>query len=68
MNLRDYLYHNRISVSEFSETIDYSRTHISGVLHGKLRPSSRLARAIEKATNGEVTVEELMKDIGKEGE
>jgi len=57
MTLRDYLFHNRMSVKQFSETLDYSRTHLSGIIHGKLKPSKRLAKAIEKATNGEVTAE-----------
>ena len=64
MNLREYLFINRLSVKEFSEKVDYSRTHISGIMHGKLKPSPKLARRIEKETNGEVTIEELMKGEG----
>lgn len=62
MTLRDYLYYNKISVKEFSESLDYSRTHMSAIIHGRLKPSKRLAKAIEKATNGEVKAEELLKE------
>lgn len=61
MKLREYLFVNRISVKEFSKSVDYSRTHLSGVVNGKLKPSKKLARAIEKATQGEVSIEELTK-------
>jgi DNA-binding transcriptional regulator YdaS (Cro superfamily) len=61
MDLREYLFIHRLSVKDFSEKLDYSRTHLSAIVHGKLKPSKRLARAIERETNGEVTVEELLK-------
>jgi plasmid maintenance system antidote protein VapI len=62
VNLRDYLYHNRISVTEFAKNIDYSRGHLTSIINGKLRPSKKLARQIEKATNGEVKAEELLNE------
>lgn len=61
MDLREYLFRQRISVQEFAEKLEYSRTHLSLIVNGKGRPSPRLAKAIEKATNGEVTAEELLK-------
>lgn len=60
MNLRDYLYYNKISVKDFSKNLDYSRTHISAIIHGRLKPTKRLAKAIEQATNGEVKAEDLI--------
>lgn len=61
MDLREYLFRKRITVKEFSETLDYTRTHLSQIINGNRSPSKRLARSIEKATNGEVTAEELLK-------
>ena len=61
MNLREYLFVHRLSVKEFSETLGYSRTHLSAIVHGKFKPSKKLAQYIEKMTNGEVKVEDLMK-------
>lgn len=67
MNLREYLFINRLSVTEFSEKLEYSRTHLSAIIHGKLKPSKRLAKAIEKATNGDVTIQEVLSEYkGKE--
>lgn len=65
MNLREYLFLKRMSVTEFSELVDHSRNYISQIVNGKYKPSKRLARAIEKMTNGEVTAQELMQDIPK---
>ena len=61
MQLKLYLIKNRLTIKEFCEMIGYSRNQISGIANGKLKPSIRLARVIENATNGEVTVEELLK-------
>lgn len=61
MNLRDYLSMHRIAVTDFSELVDYSRTHISAIVNGKLKPSPKLARRIEKETKGEVKAEDLLK-------
>lgn len=61
MQLKLYLVKNRLTIKEFSDMIGYSRNQISGIANEKLKPSLRLAKVIENATNGEVTVEELMK-------
>lgn len=61
MELREYLFRKRKSVTEFAKEIDYERTHISAIMSGRKKPGKKVARAIEKATNGEVTAEELLK-------
>lgn len=61
MNLREYLFHNRLSVKKFSEILDSSRNYISQVVNERVVPSKKLARNIEKATNGQVTSKELLK-------
>lgn len=65
MDLREYLFHKRLSIKEFGEMVDCTRPYISAVVHGRLIPSIRLAKSIETVTNGEVTAESLLKK--KEG-
>jgi transcriptional regulator with XRE-family HTH domain len=65
MNLKEYLYLKKVTIKDLSELLDYSRPHLSGVVNGKLKPSRKLARAIQKYTNGEVTMEEIFKTYGK---
>lgn len=60
MDLREYLFRNRLTVKEFSEKIKYQRTYISAVIHGKT-PGKKLASAIEEATAGEVKAKDLLK-------
>lgn len=60
MNLREYLFRNNVQINDFSLFLGYRREHISNVIHGRRRPSKRLAQAIEQATKGEVTAEELL--------
>lgn len=64
MNLKEYLFLHRISVSEFSHKIKCNRSYFSRLINGHVKPGKRLAEDIEQATNGEVTAEELLK--GKE--
>lgn len=61
MKLREYLFVKKMTIQEFSENIDYSRVHISGIVNEKLKPSRKLAKRIEKETKGEVKAEELLK-------
>jgi transcriptional regulator with XRE-family HTH domain len=61
MEIKLYLAKNRMTIKEFCELIGYSRNQISGIINGKLKPSIRLAKTIEQATNGEVKAEELLK-------
>lgn len=69
MKLALYLAKHNITIKAFSEQIGYSREQISGIKRGKLRPSPRLAKIIETATNGEVKAKDLLNaQIDKKGE
>lgn len=65
MELRLYLKKNRLTVNEFCEKVNYSRTHVSAVINKRFRPSKKLAKLIEQATNGEVTMEEILESTNK---
>jgi DNA-binding transcriptional regulator YdaS (Cro superfamily) len=60
MRLDIWLRTKRITITDFAESMDMSRGHIQKICSGILKPSSKLARNIEKATNGEVTAKELL--------
>ncbi len=62
MELKEYLIKNRIPVTEFAESIGYTRNYINLIVNKRVVPSSRLALVIEKATDGEVTTSELLKN------
>ncbi len=51
MDLRRYLFENRITQRQFANMIDYNRCYVSMITKGKI-PGAKAARAIEKATNG----------------
>lgn len=61
MDLRTYLFNHRMKVAEFGRRINFSAIHLHKIIHGERKPSLKLAKIIEKETNGEVTIEELMK-------
>ena len=62
MKLKDWLYHNEITISQFARDMDVGRNWISDIIHRRKRPSKRLARDIENATNGEVRAISLRGD------
>lgn len=60
MELKKYLFLKRINITEFSEKIEISRSYLSAIANGKLIPSRKIARQIERATEGEVTAKEIL--------
>lgn len=67
MKLREYLFYNSISVKAFSQIIGCTRVHLSEVIHGRRKAGKRLAKDIERATEGKVTTKEIL-DLYKESE
>ncbi len=61
MDLRTYLFRHRIKIAEFGRRINFSAIHLHKIISGERKPSKKLAKIIEQATNGEVTIQELMK-------
>lgn len=66
VKLRNYLKFNKIKTTEFAKAVDVKRPYLSRLLHGHKKPSKRLARDIEIATNGEIKATELILLEGKE--
>ena len=67
MHLREYLWNHKITIQQFAEKIKYNRHYISQIMRGEKVPSQRLAEDIERATNGEVKAEDILK-IKKDNE
>ena len=61
-SLKDYLNHYNISVHKFSQRTFINREYLRDVLLKNIIPTLEMAKIIEKETNGEVTVSELMRD------
>jgi len=61
MDLKEWLFFERRSITEFAEMIDYSRQHLTGIISGRHSPSRKLIKRIERATNGQVTREDYKK-------
>jgi len=62
MDLRQYLFDKRIKIAEFSRMLDYSRNHLNQVVLGNMPITEKLARAIERVTNGDLKKEDLIKE------
>jgi hypothetical protein len=62
MNLRVYLAIENMSVTEFSKKINYNLTYISKLIGGKHHAGRKLAKIVEKATDGKVKMPISEKD------
>lgn len=60
MNLKEWLFRNNTKITDFARQVEVDRTHINLIVLGKKTPSPKLAAKIEKATNGEVSLRELL--------
>ena len=61
MDLREYLFREKMKVSDFAKKINYSRIHVNEVMLGTRKPGKGLALTIHYATDGKVSFEEVMK-------
>lgn len=61
VKLKIYLVKNNMTLTAFCEKINYDITYISKIAKGRRKPGIKLAKIIQEATGGEVTIEDLMK-------
>lgn len=55
MKLKDFLYFEKISITDFAKSAGISRNHMSGVANGFRCPSRSLMGYIKLLTHGKVT-------------
>lgn len=60
MTLRDYLDSQKMGASSFAKKAGMKQPYTSLIINGKRKPSAPLALRIEQATNGVVTLRELL--------
>lgn len=63
MNLKEYLDEKRMTYREFAEILGIHLHSLKNIVYGKRNPGLALALKIEIYTDGEVTTEDLMKNI-----
>lgn len=61
MNLKEYLFYEKQSITDMAKLLKISRNHLSRIACGKMKPSWRLARDIEQMTKGKVIAEDLLR-------
>jgi len=62
MDLREYLYQKRMKIKDFSQILEYDRSQVTQVIGGKRKPGRKMIMRIERATEGLVTKEDLLKN------
>ena len=60
MDIISYLQKENIKKGDFAKSVPMSRNHFYRLINLRKNPSLEMAVAISKATNGEVTVEEIL--------
>lgn len=59
MELREYLFRNEISQSDFAKKINFSPNHLRSIIYKRRKPSPKMAEAIIRASDGKVRKEDL---------
>jgi len=59
MKLKDFLYFEKISITDFAKKIGISRNHLSGIANGARYPSKSLIGHIQYITAGKVQEEDF---------
>jgi transcriptional regulator with XRE-family HTH domain len=60
MPIKLYTLKNGLTLTAFAEMLGYSRDYISALANGNIKMGGPIAKKIEKVTNGEITISELM--------
>lgn len=61
MELIDWLHFNRMKGTHFARIVGCSSGYIYQIKEKRYKPTKWLAQAISNATNGQVTVEEILR-------
>ena len=61
MDLKEWLFFNKMTIVELARILDYSRTHMVGIVAHRYNPSLKLVKRIESLTNGQVTAKDFKK-------
>ena len=60
LDLRTYLFLKRRTLKSLADAIDYTPSQISAVVNGKRKAGRKLAKLIEKATDGEIKAADIL--------
>jgi DNA-binding transcriptional regulator YdaS (Cro superfamily) len=63
MQLREYLFKNKLSRAKFSRSINYTKSYLNQVMRGMSPLGEKLIRSIEKETHGQVSQKDLQEEI-----
>ena len=64
MNIKAYLANIDMSIKDFCQLVGCAPSYLSSISKGRMKPSPRLARDIEKMTDGMVKIEASKKKQG----
>jgi len=65
MDLREFIFINRLTVTQVAKDLDCTRSWLSQVIHGEVKAGKRLAKDIYEYTKGTVTEYELNKEFNR---
>jgi transcriptional regulator with XRE-family HTH domain len=65
MELREYMFLNRLSVNQVAKDLECNRCYLSQILNGGVKAGKRLAKDISEYTEGKVTEWEVNKEFNR---
>lgn len=60
MKFRQYLWTRNLTIKEFALSMRYDPGYLGQVMNGKKKPGRKLSEDIEAATDGEITIDDII--------
>ncbi len=60
MEVDEFFGTKRVNITRFAKELNYSREHLNRVIKGISKPGKKLGKALEAASNGKITYEDLL--------
>ena len=60
MDLREFMFYNKITQEQLGKQVGATRSYINAIVHGRYKPSMDLAKRLEEATNGKVSLNTIL--------
>lgn len=68
MKFRQYLWKRNITIKQFALSMRYDAGYLGQVINGKKKPGRKLSEDIVLATNGEITIDDIMQTMNSRRE
>lgn len=60
MKVDEFIGKRNVNISQLAKKINYDQAYVNKILNGFYKPSKQIAKALEEATEGKITYDDLL--------